>query len=168
MNRRSLLAAVPGLVVVELEGDRPVAPEPAGFELAPDERHLLALVNSLRAEHGQRPLLADPRLQEVARGRAARMSVGLPLSHDLPVGGTLYDLLPAVGLTRGYSIGECISVAEPWYLHGAVAETNMDKFAKSPPHLTALLTPWINRAGTASAAGEAGLYSVVVLGYLPG
>jgi uncharacterized protein YkwD len=72
------------------------------------ESAALTYANRERAERGLKPLRLDPRLQEIAHGRAETMASENELSHDQADGNNVFDLLSAAGITR-YRAGEIIA-----------------------------------------------------------
>lgn len=109
------------------------------------EREMLALINHDRARHNLAPVVADPRLAEVARAHSRDMAEHDHVSHVSPRTGTTMDRVLRAGLRpalvmenvgRGYSAEE--------------AETG---FLASPGHRSNILDRRVRRVGVGIVFG---------------
>lgn len=86
----------------------PAAPETVAYvfptrEGWPDANKLISEVNKVRLGAGMQPLRPDNSLSDIARQRAADMSVRQYYSHKSPGGLYYYDLMAAKSMNPGYS-----------------------------------------------------------------
>lgn len=85
---------------------------PAAGNVAKIQTAALCLVNRERARHGERALIADPRLTSAARGHSTDMVAHTYFDHVSPDGQTPLDRIRASGFLpqgHGYLIGENIA-----------------------------------------------------------
>jgi uncharacterized protein YkwD len=102
---RDLEGGLIGLVVAppDAEGEttRPLPLGPPVGDLAPDpdtEQRMLDLVNAERSRAGLRPLAADEKLRQVARGHSLEMFQQDYFSHSSPTAGSPFDRMHAAGI----------------------------------------------------------------------
>jgi uncharacterized protein YkwD len=113
------------------------------------EQQLLALLNSVRAQHRLPPLRMDRSLREVARAHSRDMATGGYVGHGSPAGMSALDRLSHV-VSRGL-VGENVTFAISC---GAANRA----LVASPGHLENILEPRFHRVGIGVfSAGQLGM-----------
>jgi len=116
------------------------------------EAELLALVNRERAEHGLRPLAADPELTKVARAHSQDMLARSYFSHVTPDGGRLDARLRRADVSYLVA-GENLALAQTL----AIAHRGL---MNSPGHRANILQPKFGRLGIGVLDG--GRYGLMI------
>jgi uncharacterized protein YkwD len=125
------------------------------------ERELLALVNSKRAEVGVMPLTAAGPLVQIARGRSSDMAQRNYFAHVTPEGRTFLDMLHEQNVAFGFA-GETIAYNNAQ--GDQTVQLAMDTFLNSPAHMAILLDPQFEFAGTGFArTGDGRNYLSVIV-----
>ena len=122
-----------------LPAAEPTCAEPSKVSLTPDEALLMRLLNAEREERGERPLLLDPVLVEVARQHSADMARRGYFSHvePPPTRRTPLDrYAAALGRRPRTVIGENIGQADQPIM-GMIHE----RMIASPQHKANILDP---------------------------
>ncbi len=127
-----------------------VAAAPPSGDAAAAEVYMVDLINQQRIAAGVAPLLADPLLMSVARGRVDDMVARGYTGHDDPVTGEAMGpkMIHAAGFTSTF-------VGENWY--GTIkpppsnVETAMSWFMTDPPHARNILSPYYAYVGVGLA-----------------
>ena len=135
----------------------PTAPSNTGVPVAPPsgdaaaaELYMVDLINQQRAAAGVAPLIADPLLMSVARGRVDDMVARGYTGHSDPATGESLGpkMIHAAGFTSTF-------VGENWY--GTIksppsnVETAMSWFMTDPPHARNILSPYYAYVGVGLA-----------------
>jgi uncharacterized protein YkwD len=143
---QDLQGGLPGLVVAppeaENETTRPLPVGPPVGNLGPDpdaERHMLDLVNTERASAGLKPLVADERLQAIARQHSLEMFEKDYFSHTSPTSGSPFDRMHAAGIQFEVA-GENLAYAP----NVDIAHRGL---MNSPGHRANILRPEFGRVG---------------------
>jgi uncharacterized protein YkwD len=117
--------------------------------LSPNQRDIgrirvavLCLVNRERANHGERPLVANPRLEQAAQAHTESMAFGDYCEHVGPGGDTPLSRMRAAGYIYssriGYEVGENIGWGTLWK---ATPRAIVAAWMASPGHRANILDP---------------------------
>ncbi len=127
----------------------PAGPPPAG-DAAAAEVYMVDLINQQRAAAGVAPLVMDPLLMSVARGRVDDMVTRGYTGHNDPATGEALGpkMIHAAGFTSNF-------VGENWYgtikAPPANVEVAMSWFMTDPPHYRNILSPYYAYVGVGLA-----------------
>jgi uncharacterized protein YkwD len=143
---QDLEGGLSGLVVAPPEADsettKPLPLGPPVGQLVPDpdaEQRMLDLVNAERSKAGLKPLVADDKLRQVARGHSLEMFQQDYFSHASPTAGSPFDRMHAAGI-QFMVAGENLAFAP----NVAAAHQGL---MNSPGHRANILRPEFGRAG---------------------
>lgn len=111
---------------------------------------VLCLINQERAQHGQQPLVIDPRLQRAAEEHAGELVEDDYFAHVSPSGITPVTRIKADGYvpspSDGYVIGENLA----WGTLGlSTPESIVQAWIASPGHLANILEAQYRQTGVA-------------------
>lgn len=133
-------------------GTQDQAPQPAAsaqsvhfdsFPDSPDPNEVFKLVNKQRELEGQKALVANAKLAEVAMARAKDMAVRQYYAHKNPDGQYYYDLFPALDVRVDYSCENLDIVFVP------SADMFIKEWVGSTKHHACLVNPDTTEAGFA-------------------
>lgn len=110
---------------------------------SPDPNEVFKLVNQERVVEGQKPLIANVKLGEVAMARAKDMAARQYYAHKNPDGKYYYDLFPDYGVKADYSCENLDIVFVP------NAEEFIKEWVGSTAHHACLVNPATTEAGFA-------------------
>ncbi len=115
-----------------------LTPEPPNLELIRDA--VFCLVNRVRAENGELPLIRSPLLEQAAEGHGAEMISDDYFDHVSPAGETPVDRIRGTGYIPspedGYVIGENLAWGT---LSLATPQAIVEAWIASPKHLANIL-----------------------------
>lgn len=162
--RRFILAVAVGMLAssglaplqVALAG--PAAGGPRWASLQDSETELVNSINDLRDQYGLPPLIVDPELTQIALYRSNDQAQRHYFSHITPDGQDVFDLLDQAGVNYTYA-GENLAEADG----PDPAQTAMDGFINSPPHLANLLSSDFNYMGVGAADSSDGFTIITVV-----
>lgn len=110
---------------------------------SPDPNEVFKLVNQERVVEGQKPLIANAKLGEVAMARAKDMAARQYYAHKSPDGKYYYDLFPDYDVKTDYSCENLDIVFVP------SAEEFIKEWVGSTAHHACLVNPVTTEAGFA-------------------
>ena len=116
-------------------------------------QQMLEQLNQQRAARNLSPLVADERLTEVARRRAADMVQRNYFSHYTPDGETVFTMMDAAGIDYYYAGENLARNTAPEDLAVSVA---MEKFMESPSHRENMLNPKYRDVGIGEVSASNG------------
>jgi uncharacterized protein YkwD len=113
-------------------------PEPGNLELA--RNAVFCLVNRVRAEHAETPLIGNPQLEQAAEGHGAEMISVDYFEHISPTGETPVDRIRLTGYIPGPQVGYVIGENLAWgTLSLATPQAIVEAWVASPKHLANIL-----------------------------
>jgi uncharacterized protein YkwD len=145
------LVAVTAFFAVTLHAASALAADPVSREVA-------NRINTLRVQHGLRPLALDGRLEQAGRSQSSAMMSRRTLSHGSPDGRARLTRLCQVMHAR--TVGETIGWIR-WHNPARQAATIVRWWMNSPPHRAALMSPNFKSIGVGRRIGRFGRHKVV-------
>ena len=120
---------------------------------------MINIINGIRTQMGQYPLVFNPQLTAAAQGHVNDMAVNHYFSHTSIDGRSAGDRIRQAGYHYAW-YGE--NLAQRWDITGAGA---FDQFWNSPPHQAIMIDPNYREAGIAFAVSDTGeIFYALVLG----
>jgi uncharacterized protein YkwD len=121
-------------------------PEPADLELVRDA--VFCLVNRVRAENGESPLIRNTRLDAAAESHGAEMIADDYFEHISPTGETPVDRIRGTGYIPGPQVGYVIGENLAWgTLSLATPQAIVEAWIASPKHLANILESQYRETG---------------------
>lgn len=121
-------------------------PEPGDLEPVRDA--VFCLVNRVRAEHGEAPLMRSAQLEQAAEGHGAEMISLDYFEHVSPTGETPVDRIRLTGYIPGPQVGYVIGENLAWgTLSLATPQAIVEAWVASPKHLANILEGQYSETG---------------------
>jgi uncharacterized protein YkwD len=115
-----------------------LTPEPVNLELA--RNAVFCLVNRVRAEHAETPLIRNAQLEQAAEGHGAEMISVDYFEHISPTGETPVDRIRLTGYIPGPQVGYVIGENLAWgTLSLSTPQAIVEAWVASPKHLANIL-----------------------------